>query len=352
MLGSRVFRQREQVNHQKMRLSVLDQAPISAGQTAADALRNTLDLARLADSLGYSRYWVAEHHSMGSLACPAPEILLARLGAETQRIRLGSGGVMLPHYSAFKVAETFAMLDALTPGRIDLGLGRAPGGGPLETFALRRDRSERPMADDFGEQLHELLAFLDQDFPPGHPFSRIRLPASSLSGKDVWLLGSSLGSSSAAAQLGLPYAFAHFFSGESTRDAIGRYRLSFMASKYRDRPEAIAAVGVICAATQAEAERLSLSVRLLRQRLRQGMPGPIAAPEAALQELGSNAGMETERQEWPAHFIGTPERVREELTLMATALEVDELLVVTITHDHQARRRSYELLADAFGISG
>lgn len=335
-----------------MRLSVLDQAPISAGQTAADALQNTIDLARLTDRLGYTRYWVAEHHSMGSLACPAPEILLARLGAETQRIRIGSGGVMLPHYSSFKVAETFAMLSALYPGRIDLGLGRAPGGGPLETFALRRDRTDRPMADDFGEQLHELLAFLDHDFPAGHPFSRIRLPASSLSGKDIWLLGSSLWSSAAAAQLGLPYAFAHFFSGESTRDAIGQYRGDFTASKYRHHPEAMAAVGVICADNQAEAERLSLSVKLLRQRLRQGLPEPIAAPETARQELGATADMEPGRQEWPAHFVGTPDRVRQELTRMAAALEVEELLVVTITHDHQARRRSYELLADAFAITG
>jgi luciferase family oxidoreductase group 1 len=334
-----------------MRLSILDQAPISEGQTAADALQNTIDLARLADRCGYTRYWVAEHHSLASLACPAPEILIARLGAETQRIRLGSGGVMLPHYSPFKVAELFAMLSALYPGRIDLGLGRAPGGGPLESFALRRDRKEGAIADDFGDQLLELLAFLDKDFPADHAFRRIRLPDNSLTGADVWLLGSSLWSSSAAAQLGLAYAFAHFFSGESTREAIERYHTRFRPSKYRDRPEAMAAVGVICAATQQEAEHLSLSVRVMRRRLRQGMPGPVVSPEAAARELGADADTpEAQMQEWPALFIGTPEKVRNDLKRMASDLRLEELIVVTITHDHQARRRSYQLLAEAFGL--
>lgn len=333
-----------------MKLSILDQAPISEGQTAAEAINNTIDLARLADKLGYSRYWVAEHHSMASLACPAPEILLARLGTETQRIRIGSGGVMLPHYSAFKVAEAFSMLGAMYPGRVDLGLGRAPGGGPLETFALRRDRSDRPRADDFDEQLLELLAFLDNDFPADHPFHRIKLPSNALSGKDVWLLGSSMWSSSAAAQLGLPYAYAHFFSGETTRHAIEQYRARFRPSKYRAQPESMTAVGVICADTQEEAEQLALSVRLLRRRLRLGTPGPIASPEAAAKELGSDTAVFEPAQEWPAHFVGTPAKVRAELMQMATELKLDELIVVTITYDHQARRRSYELLAREFGL--
>jgi len=237
------------------------------------------------------------------------------------------------------------------PGRVDLGLGRAPGGGPLETFALRRERTDRPMADDFGDQLFELLAFLDNDFPADHPFRRIRLPANSLSGKDVWLLGSSMWSSSAAAQLGLPYAFAHFFSGESTRQAIEQYRARFESSKYRERPQAMVAVGVICATTQEEAERLALSVRLLRRRLRLGTPGPIASPETAARELGADqASFDGEHQEWPAHFVGTPARVKADLTQMAEELELDELIVVTITYDHAARRRSYELLAQEFGL--
>ncbi len=335
-----------------MKLSVLDQAPISEGQTAGDALANTIELARLADRSGYTRYWVAEHHSMASLACPAPEILIARLGAETRRIRLGSGGVMLPHYSAYKVAEVFAMLSALYPGRIDLGVGRAPGGGPLESFALRRDRTEGPIADDFGEQLIELLAWLDKDFPPDHAFHRIKLPANTLTGADLWLLGSSLWSSSAAAQLGLPYAFAHFFSGESTRTAIERYITRFQPSAYRSGPEAMVAVGVICAETQEEADELALSVQLLRRRLRQGTPGPVASPATARRELGASAGVpETPGQEWPAHFVGTPDKVRDALTKMAGELKVDELIVVTITHDSEARLRSYALLAQAFGLS-
>ena len=178
------------------------------------------------------------------------------------------------------------------------------------------------------------------------------MPANTLTGADLWLLGSSLWSSAAAAQLGLPYAFAHFFSGESTRTAIERYYSRFEPSHYRSRPEAMVAVGVVCADTQQEAEELALSVQLLRRRLRQGMPGPVASPATARNELGASAGLpDAAGQEWPAHFVGTPDKVRDDLTLMAAALKLDELIVVTITHDHQARLRSYELLAKAFGLS-
>src|SRR6201998_1258365 len=173
------------------KLSVLDQSPVSEDFTPADALQNTIELPRLADKLGYGRYWIAEHPAIVTLASPAPEILIARIGAETSGIRIGSGGVLLPHYSPLKVAETFRMLHAMYPGRVDLGIGRAPGGSGLEAFALRRDRSDRPQHDDFEEQLLELLAFLHHEFPSEHPFARIKLSPEMPGAPDVWLLGSS-----------------------------------------------------------------------------------------------------------------------------------------------------------------
>jgi luciferase family oxidoreductase group 1 len=334
-----------------MQLSIIDQSPVSAGSTPADALRNTIELARLADRLGYARYWVAEHHATESLANPAPEIVLARLGAETQHIRIGSGGVMLPHYSPLKVAEQFRVLHALYPGRLDLGIGRAPGGSPLETFALRRERLATPMPDDFPDQLAELLGFLHQGFAPRHPFSRIRVSPEMPGAPTVWLLGSSLWSASAAAQLGLPYAFAHFIQPESTRAAIEHYRNHFQPSVHLSAPRAIVALGAVCASTDAEAERLATSVRLLGRRLRQGDLRPIASVEEAERELGAVGTFDFgEAGEWPRHVAGAPHTVRGRLEAMAQALAVEELMIVTIVHDHGARLRSYELLARAFEL--
>src|SRR5947209_2340803 len=208
-------------------LSVLDQSPISEGMTGAQALANTLDLARLADRLGYARYWVAEHHGTPMLACSTPEVMIARLGAETERIRLGSGGVMLPHYSPLKVAETFTVLSALYPGRIDLGLGRAPGTDPVTMFALQRDRRQAT-PDDFPQQLSELLAYLNDSLPDDHPFQRL---AGMLPGRpelpETWLLGSSPQSAIWAAQLQLPYAYADFINpGGSSIGAMYRERFA------------------------------------------------------------------------------------------------------------------------------
>src|SRR5208337_1667488 len=174
-----------------MKLSIIDQCPVPAGFTTADAFNNTIELARLADRLGYQRYWIAEHHATGAFASPAPEIMIARVAAETSHLRVGAGGVMLPHYSPMKVAEQFRMLHALYPGRIDLGIGRAPGGTPIETFALMRDRGRQP-ADDFPQQIFELRAFLGGGFPPDHPFSRIKISPEMPGGPELWLLGSSM----------------------------------------------------------------------------------------------------------------------------------------------------------------
>src|SRR3984957_6559978 len=250
-----------------IKLSILDQSPVSDGYTPADALRNTIELARLADRLGYERYWIAEHHAIVTLASPAPEILIARIGAETSGIRIGSGGVLLPHYSPLKVAETFRMLHAMYPGRIDLGIGRAPGGSGLEAFALRRDRSERLQNDDFEEQLTELLAFLHHEFPSDHPFARIKVSPEMPGAPEVWLLGSSAWSSALAAKMGLPYAFAHFIAPEETLAAVKFYRANFQASKRLSHARAIVSLGVICADTEEEAKRLYTSTQLHIRRI-------------------------------------------------------------------------------------
>jgi luciferase family oxidoreductase group 1 len=335
-----------------LKLSVLDQSPVPAGSTPADALRNSVELARLADRLGYERYWIAEHHAISALASPAPEVLITRVAAETSGIRVGSGGVMLPHYSPLKVAETFRMLHALYPDRIDLGVGRAPGGTPLDTFALQRYRGQQLSSDDFPQQLLELLAFLNRDFPAKHPFSRLTVSPDMPGCPEVWLLGSSLWSAAAAARFGLRYAFAHFIDSNPTRAALGHYFAHFTPSKELAAPYGMVSPGVICAETEAEAQRLLTSARLFRRRIHQGDVRPIPTPEEAIAELGASpAPSSAELGDWPRYFAGTPERVRDQLIGMAGVLHVDELMIVTVVHDHRARMRSYELLAEAFNLA-
>ena len=352
-----------------LRLSVLDQSPVPAGSTPADALNNSLSLARHVDALGYTRLWYSEHHAMDLLACTAPEILITRAAAETSRIRVGSGGIMLPHYSALKVAEVFSTLNAMFPNRIDLGIGRAPGGGQLESYALRRNRKS-PVPDDFPEQLAELRAFLHPErwgnIPDSglHPFSKIRVAPQAPGAPDIWLLGSSMWSSVTAAQQGLPYAFAHFFSPIQTRQAIEYYQQNFQPSPDRAAPEATLAIGVICAETDAEAHRLHASVRLLQRRIRMDDRRPLASPEDALRELnetptapnplfGFTAGSldAPEDNEWPRYFVGTPDKVAAQLRGLASELNLGELIINTITHDHEARLRSYSLLAEEIRIA-
>jgi len=335
-----------------LKVSVIDQSPVPAGFTPADALRNTIELARLTDRLGYERYWIAEHHAIESLASPAPEIMIARVAAETIGIRVGSGAVLLPHYSPLKVVETFRVLHALYPNRIDLGLGRAPGGTPLDAWALRRDRERRQTTDDFPSQLVELLTWLNGEFPPDHPFSRIKISPAMPGAPEVWLLGSSLWSAAAAAQLGLPYAFAHFIDPQPTRAALEYYRSHFVAMESCPAPRTILALGAVCAETEEEAARLISSARLFRRRIRQGDVRAIPTPEDALAELGPAPELPAAvGEEWSRYIAGAPDRVRDQLIDMASVLNIDELMVVTIVHDHKARMRSYELLAKAFGLT-
>jgi luciferase family oxidoreductase group 1 len=241
------------------------------------------------------------------------------------------------------------VLHALHPGRIDLGLGRAPGGTGLDAYALRRDRERQP-PDDFPRQLIELLTFLDGTFPPQHAFSQIKVSPAMPGGPDVWLLGSSMWSASAAAQVGLPYAFAHFIEQNPTRAALEHYRASFNAKGRNAKPEAIVALGAICAETDEEAEYLLASARLFRRRIRMGDIRPIPTPEEALSELGPVREVTAMEAEFPRYIIGSPETIRTKLIDMASVLHLDELMIVTIVHDHRARMRSHELLAEAFEL--
>jgi luciferase family oxidoreductase group 1 len=330
-------------------LSVLDQSPVSQGGSSAEALRRTVDLAEWTDQLGYHRYWVAEHHGTPMLACASPEALLGALAMRTSRIRLGSGGVMLPHYSPLKVAETFGLLSALAPGRVDLAVGRAPGTDPLTAFALQRDRRQPP-PDDFEQQLVELLAYARDGLPAGHRFARL----ASLPGRperpELWLLGSSPQSGVWAAELGLPYAFADFIHPDGG-DSARRYRRTFTPSVARSEPYVIVAVWALCAETDAEAERLAASARMAFALFLQGQLIEIPPVETALAFLDTHpeaAAALGQRRRW---IVGSPATVRRALEQVAAAYAADEVMVVTITHAHDARRRSYELLAEAFALS-
>jgi luciferase family oxidoreductase group 1 len=336
-----------------MKLSIVDQSPIPAGFSPTDAFANTVDLAQFAERLGYERYWIAEHHTTQSLASPAPEIVITRVAAATDRIRVGSGAVLLSHYSPMKVAETFRVLEAMYPGRIDLGIGRAPGGTPLDSYALQHSRLNQELADDFPQRLVEMLAFLRGTFPQQHPFARLQLSPATPANPDVWLLGSSGWSADAAAQLGLPYAAAHFIGPAATRKSVEHYLAKFAPSEYLSEPRVLVCAGAIAANSDAEAERLYSSQRLRRALRDQGreLSGPIPTPDDAIAQLEVLRPLpRVEEGEWPRVIVGSVEHVHERLSHMADELHVDELMLITVVHDHEARKRSYELLAKAFGI--
>jgi luciferase family oxidoreductase group 1 len=335
------------LNHVHLRLSVLDQSPISEGSTGAQALRNTLDLARLADRLGYHRYWVAEHHGGPMLAGPSPEALIGPIAAATERLRVGSGGVMLPHYSPLKVAETFSLLAGLFPGRIDLALGRAPGTDGRTMLALQRDRRQAA-PDDFDQQLAELLGYLDDNLPPDHPFARL---AKVLPGRpetpEPWLLGSSPQSAIWAGQLGLPYAFADFINPDGA--AIAElYRRRFVPSPTLEAPRLAVGVWAIAAGSDEEAERLAASSRMAMTLLRQGRLIEVPPVEKALRFLAQENVTPHHRRA----VLGAPATVRAGIEGVAAEYGAEEAILVTITYEHEARRRSYELIADAFELSG
>jgi luciferase family oxidoreductase group 1 len=334
---------------ERLLLGVLDQAPIAESSTGGDALRNSIDLARWTDELGYHRYWVAEHHATPMLACASPEVLIGPIAAATSRLRVGSGGVMLPHYSPLKVAESFSMLSGLYPGRIDLGLGRAPGSDQTTAIALQRDRRQLP-PDDFPNQLAELLAYLGDSMPPDHPFAHL---AAALPGRphrpEPWLLGSSPQSGIWAAGVGLPYAFADFIQPGGAAIAA-RYREEFQPSEWLEEPRVIVAASAICAETDAEAERLAASSRMAISRLYRGRLVAVPPVETAVRFLAEQGAstLQTGRR----LIVGSPSTVRAGIEAVASEYGAAEVMIVTITYDHAARRRSYELIAEEFGLSG
>jgi luciferase family oxidoreductase group 1 len=332
-----------------MRLSVLDQSPISQGSTGPDALANTLDLARLADVLGYHRYWVAEHHGGPMLAGPAPEVLVGPIAAATRRIRVGSGGVMLPHYSPLKVAENFSILAGLFPDRIDLALGRAPGTDPLTTYALQRDRRQAA-PDDFPTQLAELLGLLEDRLPSDHPFRRLSDLPGLPHAPEPWLLGSSPQSGIWAAELGLPYAFADFINPTGAQIAA-HYRSQFVDTGRLEAPRVAVGVSAICAETDEEAQLIAASARMAFAMLRRGRPISIPPPEKAVRFLESEGQALATAPPGRRAIVGSPQTVAAGLREVAEEYGADELIVVAITHDHGARRRSYELIAEAFGLA-
>ncbi|MFJ5310089.1 LLM class flavin-dependent oxidoreductase [Streptomyces sp. NPDC088350] len=333
-----------------MKLSVLDQSVVPEGATPAAALHNSLDLVRLADRLGYHRYWFAEHHATPSFAGPAPEVMVARAAAETSRVRVGSGGVLLPHYSPLKVAEVFRVLGALSPGRIDLGIGRGTGAGSIEAHALAPG-SAVDGEDDFPQRLAELLAFLHGGFPDGHPYGRIQLMPTS-GAPEVWLLVASTGSAERAARLGLPISVAHFGRPQITRSVVEAYRGAF-DGRGGSRPRIQIGVGVYCGPTEDEAQRVFASQRLFRLRMGRGLLLPLPSPEAALDGLrGETEPLADEVADWPRCVVGDPDHVHKVLTSMAEALDIDEFMVLSTIHSPQDRMRSYELLARRFGLVG
>jgi luciferase family oxidoreductase group 1 len=326
-------------------IGILDQSPVLSGARPRDAVMATIALARDADRLGYHRYWLAEHHAMQGLADPAPEILLARISAETARIRVGTGGVLLPHYSALKVAEQFRMLDALAPGRIDLGIGRAPGGTQRVSMAL-----ESRDVQTFPRQVQDLCGFLDRTLPEEHPFAKLVAMPSGETSPEVWLLGSSDYSASLAAQLGLPFAFAHFISGDA--EGVTRmYRRHFQPSARLHEPRVLLAFAALAAETPEEAEELAATIDLWRLRIRHGVDLPIPSRDEALAYAYTPYDREEIRYNRRRLALGTPGAVRERLETVAAAHEADEAMVLTITPDYASRARSYALLAEAFAMA-
>ena len=328
------------------RVSVLDLSPVAAGGTEADALRETLDLAVLCDRLGYHRYWLAEHHGGAMVASSAPEVLIGHVAQATGGIRVGSGGIMLPNHSPLKVAEQFKVLEALHPGRIDLGIGRAPGTDQLTAYALRRSR-EAMEVDDFPGQMAELLAFAGlRPWPERHRFGHVRAAPVDAPLPPIFLLGSSDFSARMAAANGFAFAFAAQINPALAVDALRLYRAEFRPSPELAAPYAILSHAVLCADDEATAQRLAAPARLAFRRLRMGRPGPIPTVDEALRELG-----EGERASRSGRVVvGTGEQVRDRLEEMREAGRADEVMVLTTVHDHADRRRSYELLAEAYGL--
>ncbi|HSI39813.1 MAG TPA: LLM class flavin-dependent oxidoreductase [Xanthobacteraceae bacterium] len=329
-------------------LSVLDLSFISAGSSGPQALADTIALARHVDRLGYTRFWVAEHHNLPSIASGAPDIMVGQIAGATSRIRVGAGGVMLPNHAPLMVAERFKVLEALFPGRIDLGLGRAPGTDQLTSIALRRRQDADP-DNDFLERLKELMLWDTGAWPADHPFRQIKVMPVDVKLPPLWMLGSSGYGGRLAAQIGVGFAFAHHFSAHDVRDAMLSYRDGFRPSERLDRPHAILALSVICADSDVEAERLAASADLMHVRRNRGEFAPIPSPE----EAAAYPFTEGERAQIARNrarlTVGGPDRVAQALRDFIAQTQADELMITTPVYDASAKQRSYALLAGMQG---
>jgi luciferase family oxidoreductase group 1 len=333
-------------------LSVLDLAPVTTATDGPHALRNSIDLAGHADRLGYTRYWLAEHHNIRSIASSAPDIMIGQIAAATGRIRVGSGGVMLPNHAPLVVAERFKTLEALFPGRIDLGLGRAPGTDPVTSYALRRPgRDEVAPDEDFLQRLQELMLLTGGGFPADHPFRAIKVLPENVPLPPIWLLGSSGYGALLAAQIGAGFAFAHHFASHDAVAAVRSYRERFQPSPALAAPYAILGVAVVCADTEAEAERIAATADLAWLRLTRGEREPLASPEDAAAFPYTPMDRTRIAEHRGKLFVGTPAMVKPRLDRLQAETSADELMVVTGIYDHAARKRSYTLLAEAFGLA-
>ena len=331
-------------------LSVLDLSVVTTGTKPAAALRNSIDLARHVDGLGYVRYWLAEHHNLASVASPAPDLMIGQIAAVTKNIRVGSGGVMLPNHAPLVVAERFKMLEALFPGRIDLGLGRAPGTDGATAHALR-SRLDRREGDDFLERLQELILWETRGFPPGHPYNNVVAMPDDSPLPPIWLLGSSDYSSELAAQVGMGFAFAHHFAAYDAAAAMTNYHARFKpAGGWRSTPHGILAVAAVAAETDAEAEKLASSMDLNRLRRDRGQFLPLPSVEEALAYSYTDAERASIMRNRSRLFVGSPATIQSKLQPMLDAAKPDELMIITAVYDHDARKKSYSLLADATGL--
>lgn len=338
-----------------IRLSVLDQSPIRKDGSAATAVAETIALAKACDRLGYFRYWLAEHHNSNSFAGSCPEILIGRVAQETKHIRVGSGGVMLTHYSPLKVAEQFRMLEVLNPGRIDLGIGRAPGSDQLTARALQAGPQGWSI-DAFPSQVHLVRQFLDDAagkaaFADDHPYRGIHAMPRGEGRPEMWLLGSGMHSAVYAAELGLGFSHAYFINTEGSEDACEEYRRRFKPSDAFPSPRISLGVAALAAETEEEARKLSASRNLWVVRLLTGRPIPFPSPEEALSYSFSDQETKLLQSVESRSIVGTPQQVRARLLVLAQSHGAEELVVVTITYDYASRLKSYELLADAFSLA-
>ncbi len=327
-------------------LSILDLAPISDGTSTSDALRETVELAKAGDRLGYERIWYAEHHGMKMIGSVSPEILIASSAAATRDIRVGSGGVMLLNHMPLRIVEAFRSLEALHPGRIDLGLGRAPGGDGYAMRALRTGGG-----DEFSHYLAELVAFEQGGFPDGHPLAHVEVAPGGIALPPMWMLGSSGGSAEAGGQLGMGYAFAAHFSSTPGGPAIEAYRRAFRPGPVFSEPKAIVCVSAICAPTDEEADYLAGSQALNWAQFLTGQERRLMPPEEAAAHTYTPQELAVIEKQKPLWIVGGPEKVRAKIEKKRVETGADEVMITTTMHSYELRRRSYQLIAEAFGVT-